>query len=65
MRVETQVTKMAKYSSNTVAIGNGGGVGGDKRISNHEASDRRRQTRFVNKKGNDAVFRRVQTLVQH
>jgi len=56
MRVETQVTKMAKYSSNTVAIGNGGGVGGDKRISNHEASDRRRQTRFVNKKGNDAVF---------
>ena len=47
---------MAKYNSNTVTIGNGGGVGGvggfdEKRVSSHEASDRRRQTRFVNKKG--------------
>ena len=53
MRVETQVTKMTHFSSNTVTIGNGSGINGaDKRGSmNHESSERRRQTRFVNKKG--------------
>ena len=43
-------TTISKPSPKMMMVGNG-----DKKVSSHDVSDRRRQTRFVNKKGDNFI----------